>query len=100
MDPRQYLGLVRRLGPYPFILLNLLLSFQAAHTAPIVMMSQNCQAEHDGRNAENDYRINVKAELEIELLHQKIDLLRKQEMMELINSVLTLEGRLARPAGG
>jgi uncharacterized membrane protein len=85
--------------PYPFILLNLLLSFQAAYTAPIIMMSQNRQAEQDRRNAESDYRINVKAELEIELLHQKIDLLREQEMMELIKIVRTLEERLLKRDG-
>jgi uncharacterized membrane protein len=64
--------------PYPFILLNLVLSFQAAYTAPVIMMSQNRQAALDRRNAENDYKINVKAELEIELLHHKLDLLREQ----------------------
>jgi uncharacterized membrane protein len=53
--------------PYPFILLNLVLSFQAAYAAPIIMMSQNRQSEIDRRHAEHDYRINVKAELEIEL---------------------------------
>ena len=51
--------------PYPFILLNLLLSFQAAYTAPAIMMSQNRQSELDRRHAETDYEINVKAELEI-----------------------------------
>jgi uncharacterized membrane protein len=51
--------------PYPFILLNLLLSFQAAYTAPAIMMSQNRQSELDRRHAESDYEINVKAELEI-----------------------------------
>ncbi len=84
--------------PYPFILLNLLLSFQAAYTAPIIMMSQNRQANLDRLNAENDYRINIKAELEIELLHQKLDLLREQEVMQLIRLVTALESKLA--AGG
>jgi len=83
--------------PYPFILLNLVLSFQAAYTAPVIMMSQNRQAALDRRNAENDYKINVKAELEIELLHHKLDLLREQEMMELIRLVKTLEERSAKP---
>ena len=58
----------RNWDPYPFILLNLVLSFQAAYAAPIVMMSQNRQAEIDRRNAAHDYQINIKAELEIELL--------------------------------
>ncbi len=81
--------------PYPFILLNLVLSFQAAYTAPIIMMSQNRLAEIDRRNAENDYKINVKAELEIELLHNKLDLLREQEVVELIRLVTSLEQRIA-----
>ena len=80
--------------PYPFILLNLVLSFQAAYTAPIIMMSQNRQAAIDRHNAENDYKVNVKAELEIELLHQKLDLLREQEILELIRLLTALENRL------
>lgn len=76
--------------PYPFILLNLLLSFQAAYTAPVIMMSQNRQSEVDRHNAENDYHVNLKAELEIEQLHQKIDLMREQEIMELVKLVRVL----------
>ena len=76
--------------PYPFILLNLLLSFQAAYAAPIIMMSQNRQQEIDRRDAASDYQINVKAELEIELLHQKIDALREQEVMNLTQAVQEL----------
>ena len=59
--------------PYPFILLNLFLSTLAAIQAPIIMMSQNRQEEKDRRRGENDYKINLKAELEIKLLHDKID---------------------------
>jgi uncharacterized membrane protein len=73
--------------PYPFILLNLLLSFQAAYTAPIIMMSQNRQAEIDRAHAEHDYRVNVKAELEIEALHAKLDALREREILRLIGLV-------------
>ncbi len=76
-----------RVDPYPFILLNLLLSFQAAYTAPIIMMSQNRQADIDRRRSIEDYAINRKAELEIETLHQKIDLLREQEIAALTASV-------------
>lgn len=84
--------------PYPFILLNLLLSFQAAYTAPIIMMSQNRQADIDRQRAENDYSINVKAELEIELLHQKIDLLREQELLALTRAIEALAKRIdAKP---
>jgi uncharacterized membrane protein len=80
--------------PYPFILLNLLLSFQAAYTAPAIMMSQNRQSELDRKHAENDYEINVKAELEIELLHEKIDLLKDQELLLLTQAVKELSSQL------
>ena len=76
--------------PYPFILLNLLLSFQAAYTAPAIMMSQNRQSELDRRHAQSDYEINVKAELEIELLHDKIDILKEQELLALSQAVRDL----------
>ena len=76
--------------PYPFILLNLLLSFQAAYTAPAIMMSQNRQSEMDRRHAETDYEINVKAELEIELLHEKIDMMKERELMALTKAVQEL----------
>jgi uncharacterized membrane protein len=81
--------------PYPFILLNLVLSFQAAYAAPIIMMSQNRQSEIDRTHAEHDYRINVKAELEIELLHNKIDALREEEILKLINIIQRLSAHLA-----
>lgn len=78
------------IDPYPFILLNLLLSFQAAYTAPIIMMSQNRQADIDRRRSIEDYEINRKAELEIETLHEKIDLLREQELAALTAAVARL----------
>lgn len=81
--------------PYPFILLNLVLSFQAAYTAPAIMMSQNRQAEVDRRQAGNDYEVNVKAELEIELLHQKIDLMREKEIKALTDLVRELTQQMA-----
>ena len=59
--------------PYPFILLNLLLSCLAAIQAPIIMMSQNRKEQKDRKRSENDYKINLKAELEIQLLHEKLD---------------------------
>ncbi len=80
--------------PYPFILLNLLLSFQAAYTAPVIMMSQNRQSDVDRIVQRRDYDINTKAELEIELLHEKIDLLREQEIAQLIGVIERLEGFL------
>lgn len=63
--------------PYPFIFLNLLLSCVAAFQAPIIMMSQNRQEEKDRRRARSDYMINLKAEMEIRNLHDKIDLFQK-----------------------
>lgn len=86
--------------PYPFILLNLLLSFQAAYTAPAIMMSQNRQSEMDRRHAESDYEINVKAELEIELLHEKIDMMKERELLALTQAVkelTVLVNALSRP---
>ena len=80
--------------PYPFILLNLLLSFQAAYTAPAIMMSQNRQSELDRRHAQSDYEINVKAELEIELLHEKIDLLKDKELLALTQAVRELTAHI------
>jgi uncharacterized membrane protein len=59
--------------PYPFILLNLVLSCIAAVQAPIIMMSQKRQESKDRLRSENDYRVNLKAELEIRHLHEKID---------------------------
>lgn len=74
---------VQAWDPYPFILLNLALSFQAAYAAPFIMMSQNRQNEIDRKRAIDDFDVNVKAELEIELLHEKMDLLRDQEIARL-----------------
>ncbi|HEY2034295.1 MAG TPA: DUF1003 domain-containing protein [Rhizomicrobium sp.] len=76
--------------PYPFILLNLALSFQAAYAAPFIMMSQNRQQDIDRQAAENDYKINIKAELEIESLHQKLDQMRELEIMRLTDEVRAL----------
>jgi uncharacterized membrane protein len=87
---------VRAWDPYPFILLNLALSFQAAYAAPFIMMSQNRQQDIDRKAAETDYQINVKAELEIELLHQKLDQLREQEVLALTNAVRELAELLNR----
>lgn len=70
--------------PYPFILLNLAMSFQAAYAAPILMMSQNRQAEKDHLQAKNDYEINLKAELEIMQLHEKFNELRDSLWVDLM----------------
>jgi len=87
-------ALVEKWDPYPFILLNLALSFQAAYAAPFIMMSQNRQQDIDRKQAENDYQINIKAELEIELLHQKIDQLREKEVLMLTEAMRELTSLL------
>ena len=81
---------VKHWDPYPFILLNLMLSFQAAYAAPIIMMSQNRQSAVDRQDAKHDYEINLKSELEIELLHDKMNLLRETEIVAL-TEMLTLQ---------
>lgn len=70
--------------PYPYILLNLFLSMLAAIQAPIILMSQNRQSQKDRIGAEHDYEVNLKAELEIMLLHEKLDLLSQTQWGELI----------------
>ena len=70
--------------PYPYILLNLVLSMLAALQAPIIMMSQNRQSSKDRLDAENDYHVNVKAELEVMMLHQKLDDLSGEKWAALI----------------
>lgn len=71
--------------PYPFILLNLILSTLAAIQAPIIMMSQNRKEEKDRQRAVNDYMINLKAEIEIRNMHGKLDLLVAKQMKTLFD---------------
>ncbi len=75
----SYALTAKTFDPYPFILLNLVLSCLAAFQAPIIMMSQNRQEDRDRSSAEQDYKINLKAELELRQLHQKIDHLLVQQ---------------------
>ncbi|HEY1268608.1 MAG TPA: DUF1003 domain-containing protein [Candidatus Binatia bacterium] len=93
--------------PYPFILLNLVLSCLAAIQAPIIMMSQNRQEARDRLRSENDYQVNLKAELEIRHLHEKLDVLLKhqwQKLLEIQQIQIDLmkegagRGRAAEPA--
>jgi len=70
--------------PYPFIFLNLMLSLLAALQAPVIMMSQNRQAAKDRLMAAHDYEVNLKAEIEIAALHEKLDAIRTQELARLI----------------
>lgn len=97
MSVNSYLFVAHPFDPYPYILLNLALSALAAIQAPVIMMSQNRQEARDRLRAVHDYQVNLKAELEIRQLHQKIDhllshqwerLVEIQEVqMELINEV-------------
>lgn len=70
--------------PYPYILLNLFLSMLASVQAPLILMSQNRQALKDRLDAAHDYEVNLKAEMEIATLHQKLDELREKQWLELI----------------
>ena len=93
-------AVLRRPGfdPYPFILLNLLLSCLAALQAPVIMMSQNRQEEKDRERAKKDYMINLKAELELRVMHEKLDHLTQQQaqatqhLSEVLESVLAQRG--------
>lgn len=72
-----------KFDPYPFILMNLILSCIAAFQAPVIMMSQNRKEEKDRKQAENDYMINLKAELQLRGLHKKVDLLLQEQIKNL-----------------
>ncbi|MBD2771664.1 DUF1003 domain-containing protein [Iningainema tapete] len=72
----------------PFILLNLVFSFASAYTAPIVLMSQNRQSDIDRRKAENNHHINLKAGQNIELLHEKLDVLQSRQIEQLTQIVI------------
>ncbi|KAF2517783.1 DUF1003 domain-containing protein [Flavobacterium foetidum] len=79
-----YIFMNKGFDPYPFILLNLILSCIAALQAPVIMMSQNRQEEKDRNRAKKDYMINLKSELEIRMIHDKIDHLIMHQQQELI----------------
>jgi uncharacterized membrane protein len=83
MGINTFIFVSRPFDPYPFILLNLVLSCLAAFQAPIIMMSQNRQEEKDRRRSRNDYLVNLKAEIEVRNLHDKIDLMMAEQMKAL-----------------
>jgi uncharacterized membrane protein len=83
--------------PYPYILLNLVLSCLAALQAPVIMMSQNRQGAHDRLDAQHDYEVNTKAEIEIVALHAKLDEIRDEKWAQLVamqEQQLTLLARI------
>lgn len=82
--------------PYPFIFLNLILSMVAALQAPVIMMSQNRQSERDRRDAAHDYEVNLKAEIEIMALHEKLDEMRHSEIVSMRDDVAQLSAQLDR----
>ena len=91
--------------PYPYIFLNLMLSMLAALQAPVIMMSQNRQAKKDRAAARHDYEVNLKAELDLMALHDKLDDLRDQRLAKLMRQqeeqldiLNRLVAGLARPA--
>ena len=77
---------IYKFDPYPFTFMNLILSCIAALQAPIIMMSQNRQEEKDRKRSENDYLINLKAEMQIRSLNQKIDLLLEEQIKTLFET--------------
>jgi uncharacterized membrane protein len=87
--------------PYPYIFLNLMLSMLAALQAPLILMSQHRQTVRDRVEAQTDYEVNLKAELEIRTLHEKVDLLREAQWGELVRmqreQIALLERLLAEP---
>jgi uncharacterized membrane protein len=92
-------ALIHHWDKYPYILLNLFLSMLAAIQAPVIMMSQNRQEDRDRIRAEHDYEVNLKAEMEIQQLHQKLDELREKQWNDLLaiqkQQIDLLEAQLA-----
>ncbi len=86
--------------PYPFVFLNLVLSMLAAIQAPIIMMSQNRQASRDRLDAAHDYEVNLKAEVEIMALHEKLDELRHREIVAVHAEVAALAEAVRRIEAG
>ena len=81
--------LVQAFDPYPYILLNLFLSLLASIQAPVILMSQNRQAAKDRLAAAHDYEVNLKAEIEIMALHEKLDEIRAKDLTELLKHVVS-----------
>ncbi|MFD2388486.1 DUF1003 domain-containing protein [Enterococcus rivorum] len=100
LDHNQlYWNFDKAFDKYPYILLNLVLSCLAAVQAPIIMMSQNRQAARDRLEADNDYEVNLKAEIEVALLHEKIDYLitsQWQHMVQMQQMQIELLGKLQK----
>jgi len=86
----------RAFDPYPFIFLNLLLSMLAAIQAPIILMAQNRQSQHDRIAAGHDYEVNLKAEIDIMALHDKLDQMRNDQLVALLSRIEDLSEDIRR----
>ena len=86
-------AVIKHWDPYPFILMNLVLSLQAAYTAPVIMMSQNRQTVRDRLEAHNDYEINLKAELEVQTILEHLEA-QNAALTEIHKAVALLDARL------
>ena len=86
----------RAFDPYPFIFLNLVLSMLAAIQAPIILMSQNRQTDRDRIDAAHDYEVNLKAEIEIMALHDKLDRLRNEQLITVLDRIEALAEAIRR----
>lgn len=84
--------LAQAFDPFPYILLNLFLSLLASIQAPVILMSQNRQAAKDRLAAAHDYEVNLKAEIEIMALHEKLDEIRAKDLTELLKHVVSVKG--------
>ena len=85
------IGFVRHWDSYPFILLNLIFSTQAAYAAPIIMMSQNRQSQRDRKQADNDYNTNVEAKKEIEALQLQLNKLETEKLDKILELLLHMK---------
>ena len=88
MSLNTWLVVIAKFDPYPFIFLNLMLSLLAAVQAPVILMSQNRAAARDRLAATHDYEVNLKSEIEIAALHNKLDEIRTQELATLIRQLV------------
>jgi uncharacterized membrane protein len=86
---------VYRWDPYPFILLNLFLSLQAAYAAPVIMMSQNRQSERDRIEAHNDFNINIKAEEEVRIIIEHLEIQNKV-LEELTKQMIEVQAKISK----
>lgn len=92
----NFVGYINHWDPYPFILLNLLFSTQAAYTAPIIMMSQNRQSQRDRQHAEADYQTNIQAKLEIEELQRTLTKMELEKLDKIISLLETPKKKIIK----